>query len=291
MSSAIQQLAYLGLEVSDLAAWRSFATTVLGANVTEVDGGLGIQLDARDHRILLTEGPANDLIFVGWQADEAGAAWLLESLSSAGVSVREDPALAKQRGARRLLCFEDPSGIPTEVAVGPFAEVKFFPGKKAPNGFVAGSQGLGHVALTSPDRITGEHFYGDLLGMQLRDRIRATFGPYEVDLAFFGVNRRHHSVAVGGTLDRRLHHLMLQYADLDDLGRVIDRAARANILATTLGKHPNDGMLSGYVKTPSGFEVELGWGGIEVDSAQWEPQTHHRIAIWGHRPGNTRRSP
>jgi hypothetical protein len=54
-------------------------------------------------------------------------------------------------------------------------------------------------------------------------------------------------------------------------------------IASTLGRHTNDHMLSFYMRSPSGFEIEYGWGGREIDDASWHVQKHHAPAIWGHR--------
>jgi hypothetical protein len=43
-------------------------------------------------------------------------------------------------------------------------------------------------------------------------------------------------------------------------------------------------MVSFYVMTPSGFEVEYGWGGRLVDDATWIVQRHDRGTLWGHKP-------
>jgi hypothetical protein len=51
-----------------------------------------------------------------------------------------------------------------------------------------------------------------------------------------------------------------------------------------LGRHTNDHMTSFYLKTPSGFDVEYGWGARTVDDATWQVQRHEKGSIWGHRP-------
>jgi hypothetical protein len=43
-------------------------------------------------------------------------------------------------------------------------------------------------------------------------------------------------------------------------------------------------MFSFYAKTPSGFQFEFGYGGREVNDADWEPTTYDRISEWGHHP-------
>ena len=53
-------------------------------------------------------------------------------------------------------------------------------------------------------------------------------------------------------------------------------------LSLTLGRHSNDDMLSFYPMTPSGFDVEYGWGGLEVDDETWHVLTHAKNSAWGH---------
>jgi len=49
-----------------------------------------------------------------------------------------------------------------------------------------------------------------------------------------------------------------------------------------MGRHTNDRMLSFYVRTPSGFSVEYGWGARTVDDRDWQVQLHRTGSIWGH---------
>jgi hypothetical protein len=51
----------------------------------------------------------------------------------------------------------------------------------------------------------------------------------------------------------------------------------------TLGGHSNDEMLSFYPLSPSGFDIEYGWGGLSVDDQSWHVLTHHATSAWGHR--------
>ena len=82
---------------------------------------------------------------------------------------------------------------------------------------------------------------------------------------------------------KRLNHIMLQVTSLDAVGRGLDRANAAGVpIASSLGKHTNDQMVSFYMQTPSGFDVEYGFGGIEIDDATWQVGAHHATSIWGH---------
>ena len=262
----ISQLAQLVFEVSDLRAWGSFASEILGVEVVSFGEGLRLRWDRRPWRVELREGPADDLVEVRWQVGDAvGLETLLQGLRTRGVPT-EGP------------CFVDPGGVPTRLVLpsepGPEPRLRYR------GGFVADDQGLGHVVLSCPTREAGETFYREL-GFRLSDRIVTRVGEWDIDLAFLHVNRRHHSLALGGPQRKRLHHLMLQLQSFDDLGKAMHRAMRAGCLATTLGRHPNDRILSFYVTTPSGFQVELGQGGVELDPAH-VPCTYERIAVWGH---------
>lgn len=106
-----------------------------------------------------------------------------------------------------------------------------------------------------------------MLGFRVSDEIDFAGNT----LVFLHVNPRHHSLAIKGVPGMRgLHHLMLQVEDLDDVGMAHDLCLDRDIpLAMTLGRHTNDRMLSFYVRTPSGFEIEYGWGAQTVDDPNW----------------------
>lgn len=77
--------------------------------------------------------------------------------------------------------------------------------------------------------------------------------------------------------------MMLEVSAVDDVGLALDRMMAAGIEVTaTLGRHTNDGMLSFYVRTPSGFELEYGCQGISVDRPDWVVVDHDAISVWGH---------
>ncbi|MBK6600200.1 MAG: VOC family protein [Betaproteobacteria bacterium] len=75
---------------------------------------------------------------------------------------------------------------------------------------------------------------------------------------------------------------------IDDVGATFYRAQDLGVpIALTLGRHPNDGMISFYGVTPSGFLIELGVDGREVDDRNWEVKTYNAVSDWGHRPVTT----
>lgn len=287
----IGQLGYLGFEVTDLAAWETFATQVLGLGVAarRGDGALTLRMDGHQHRFFVEPGKADDVAFIGWEcASEAALAAVVARLTAAGVAVRE--GTGEERAARQvaqLVKLRDPSGIPLELYCGPALAPADAPFQSAVvrSGFVGDSQGLGHCVISAENQEESLRFYRELLGFRLSDRIVAEIHGYHADLTFLHANRRHHSLAVGGKQKKRIHHFMLEARSMDDVGLAFDRALRGGVrIMQTLGRHPNDRMFSFYARTPSGFQFEFGWGGREVDDATWTPTTYDQISEWGHHP-------
>jgi 3,4-dihydroxy-9,10-secoandrosta-1,3,5(10)-triene-9,17-dione 4,5-dioxygenase len=136
-------------------------------------------------------------------------------------------------------------------------------------------------------------FYTEVLGFRLRDSIRMApelFGRPPgppLWMRFLGCNPRHHSLALAPfPAPAGIVHLMIETAALDDVGRALDRCARRRApVSATLGRHANDLMVSFYVRTPGGFDVEYGTGGLLVDDRTWVTRETTAISLWGHRFG------
>jgi hypothetical protein len=101
---------------------------------------------------------------------------------------------------------------------------------------------------------------------------------------FMHVNARHHSVAIVAAAVRSMHHLLVEYYQLDDVGQGYDllQSTPEKIVAT-LGRHPNDLMTSYYMRTPSEIYVECGWGGKEVDDTTPPVEMASVGSFWGHK--------
>jgi 2,3-dihydroxybiphenyl 1,2-dioxygenase len=297
-SAAPTQLGYLGLGVSDLAAWQHFATTILGLEVLppEPDGSLLARLDDHQYRFVITADPVDDLNLIGWEVrDERALDMLAARLTAGGVAVRAGDAAARnRRRVVNLIEFQDPNGIPTEAYCGPLLNrAQPFQCPRVLSGFVAGDQGLGHITMTVDNLDASLRFYRDLLGLRLSDWIRPQ--PERgvestLNLAFLHCNPRHHSMAFWEMqLPKRLHHFMVQVHDLDDVGNTYYLCLRQGVpIDLSLGRHTNDQMLSFYMQSPSGFDVEFGWGAIEIDDEHWTVQLHTNGSSWGHLPMNPR---
>ena len=289
MSARVRQLAYLGFEVKDLDAWERFGTGVLGAGVgARFDGGgFSLRLDERAHRVFVAEGPADDMMAVGWEVDDAAALdAIVARIEPLGAEPHEAPAdLRELRGVECLVLARDPAGTPIELSCGPAMADEPFVSELVRSGFVTGEQGMGHLVVRAPGRDASLKFYTEGLGLRLSDQIKTKTWGFDIDIHFLHANPRHHSLALGGPQRKNVHHVLFEVGSLDDVGRGLDRTMRAGLpIMQTLGRHPNDHMLSFYAKTPSGFQFEYGWGGLKVDEEAWEVGFYDKISEWGHHP-------
>ena len=200
---------------------------------------------------------------------------LAARLEAHAVAVRREPAtLADQRCVRGLISFADPGGNRLEAFWGAaVADEPFRPGRSI-SGFRTGPLGMGHAVfhVKNIDDLLG--FYRDVLGFGVSDYIMTPFRAY-----FLHVNPRHHTVALIETGRQDLHHLMVELYSLDDVGQGYDIAlGEPERIATTLGRHPNDCVTSYYLKSPSGFMLEYGWGGKDVTPGNWQADGSDRRA-------------
>lgn len=290
----IRSLGYLRIEATDIEAWRVYGLKVLG--MVEGSGNdpdaLYLRMDDFPARLVIVPGSQDRLLHAGWEAEHAaGLQEVRDSLNANGVPFKEGTAdeLADRR-VMELICFSDPSGNELEVFHGAALQHRRV---VSPYGhtFVTDEQGLGHVVLSTHDDEAALRFYRDVLGFKLRDSMRMppelVGRPADGEpawLRFFGCNPRHHSLAfLPMPTPSGIVHLMVEVADVDDVGLTLDRAYRRKVpMSATLGRHVNDLMLSFYMKTPGGFDVEFGCEGRQVDDDDWIARESTAVSLWGH---------
>jgi len=291
----IRSLGYLRIESADVAAWREFGVRILG--MTEgrgpADGALYLRMDDFPARLVIVPGERDRLLAAGWEvADATALAAVHRALADAGVAVKSGaPDELADRRVGEMLRFDDPAGNAVEVfcaaalehrpAVSPYG-----------NQFVTGDMGMGHVVLPVAGAADAAlAFYTDVLGFRLRDSMRmpAEFvggkpGDPPAWFRFLGCCPRHHSLALAPMpAPAGIVHLMTEVAALDDVGRALDRCTRRGApVSASLGRHANDLMVSFYVRTPGGFDIEYGTDGRLVDDATWVSRETTAVSLWGH---------
>ncbi|MDN8071390.1 biphenyl-2,3-diol 1,2-dioxygenase [Burkholderia vietnamiensis] len=285
---SINRLGYIGFEVTDVPAWRTFATNKLGAmEAAASPTEASFRIDSRAWRFSVTKGSKDDYLFAGYEVDSKSELQAVqENLEALGIAVRvEGPELRAKRGVLGLISTADPFGNRIEVYYGatelferPFAS------STGVTGFQTGDQGIGHYVLNVEDVDAALSFYTGALGFQLADVIDWTVADgVTLTVYFLYCNGRHHTFAFGKLPGaKKLHHFMLQTDSIDDVGLAYDKFDDDGSVVMTLGRHTNDHMVSFYGATPSGFAVEYGWGAREV-SSDWSVVRYDRISIWGHK--------
>lgn len=284
--SEIVALGYVGTTAPDLGEFEEYATSVLGMQVGAKSGKdrLRLRIDERAWRISVEPGDGG-LAFCGWEVTSGVELDQLASrLDALGITVKEDSALAEERGVNGLVLCHDPDGnqleffhganVPRRPFCSPLAR-RFVTGVDTP-----GDLGLGHVGIMFGDQPAAREFYMDVLGFRLSDTIFGT--------PFVHVNARHHSLVIGATMpggSPGLHHIMVEVEDLDMVGYALDTVQErsADTITLSLGKHTNDRMTSFYATTPAGFDIEYGYGGVHIDDSVWTSASYNAISFWGHK--------
>ncbi len=286
------RMGYTLVESRRADQWYRFTKEALGMHVQRDAGALVCRLDEHARRIIVVDGPAEDIAALGYQLDdEATLQVVLQRLRERSVDVAEgDAAGAALRGVERYWRVIGPKGMPIEFFTRPILSVE--PLDMLASGFCTGASGMGHVAITScrPDAMMA--FWQQIFDARISDRIEDRVSGLRMDFTFMRLNERHHSVAVACTrgirldpIRTRIHHVNIQPAQLEDLSAAYVRCRKLGFrIANAVGQHPNDRELSFYVETPSGFLLEYGWAPIAVDETSWVTALHQGISVWGHEP-------
>jgi 3,4-dihydroxy-9,10-secoandrosta-1,3,5(10)-triene-9,17-dione 4,5-dioxygenase len=289
----IKSMGYVRVASTDLDQWRTFAGKVLGLAEGRgpTDGNLYYRIDEVSARLVVFPSDVDQLAATGWElADHQAIQDAREHLTKAGVEFEEGTAeeLAERR-VQELVRFTDPFGNVFELFHGISYESRPVVTPYAAK-FVTGDQGMGHIVVPVDDDVEALRFYTEVLGFRLRDSMSMP-GEFvgkepgsKVWLRFLGVNPRHHSLAfLPMPNPSRCVHIMLEVDELDHVGRALERVKKHKApLSATLGRHMNDQMVSFYVRSPGGFDIEVGTEGLQVDDARWVARESTAVSYWGH---------
>ena len=288
--SGVSELAYIGAGTTDLGAWRSYGTEVLGHEVTSDsdDHAVYLRCDDRHHRLLAVPGKVDDVEFVGWQARSPEALDALSSaVSNAGVEIHEatsaELALRRVLGMSWFICPH--SGVRMELVYGHQVIGPTFRPTRALEGFNTGNGGLGHAVLYAKDVQLAARFYSEILGFGVSDF--ATIPGVGPIGAFLHCNERHHSLAFFGfdSPPRKMHHVMFETKGIDDVGFTYDICLDRSITTTSLGRHGNDWSFSFYFRNPSQWHIEYSWSPRVVNPETWITEQYtfgNPGRAWGH---------
>ncbi|MEX3788660.1 VOC family protein [Paraburkholderia sp. BR14374] len=292
---SVSTLGYMVLGVSDLAAWEGFAVNVLGLQVGRRVAGesLGLRMDDYEQRFLLVKSELDDFLAAGWEFEtDAQLDAFVDQARARGAGIVEaDREIAEQRRVARLFVCHDPDGISHEFYSCAYrAHTRdAFRSSVLRGAFSTGRLGAGHFVTVPKQSARAKAFCQDVLGLKLSDSITGEAAPgVNLDVTFFHARSgRHHSMAVAEVpfpVPKRIHHIMVECTDANDVGLAYDRCKQAGVpILMELGHHPNDQMFSFYMISPSGFAIEFGAGGIVVNDDTWEIKRYSELSDWGHK--------
>lgn len=287
----ISGMAYVVAETTDMSKWKRYAEEVLGMmTAPSPDGGLYVRMDERQFRFAIQTGSRDAYLVSGWEVSgQADFDHALGVLKQAGVAVEMgDAALCRQRCVQQVAGFKDPSGNRHELVWGFKSDFAHFASPAGVSRFVTGSIGMGHTVLPTTDFQKTVDFVTQVMGFGLSDifnfKPAGEAGP-TLPIHFFHCNNgRHHSLALAGfPVESGCVHVMVEVENMPEVGRALDRMTANKVPQTaTLGQHTNDKMISFYMRSPSNFDIEYGYGGAVVD---WNEHITHeftRVSLWGH---------
>lgn len=290
-------LGYVGFDVPDPEAWLAFGRDILGLDLGRApgadaylpdetagrgaDGSVYFRIDDWTWRLAIHPSQGQPgLRYMGFEV--AGPQQLeaaLAELEAAGFPARHgDAAECAARAVSGIGFTQDPAGRAIELFYGPLVTNNYRNSRGME--FLTGDMGMGHINLFASDYEANRDFYTRLLGFRLTDYYHV--GPDQT-VNFFHINPRHHTVGLMKVAPvDGVHHVMFECSDIDMVGQAYDRVLAAGCKVTaSLGRHSNDRIISFYVESPSGVEVEIGWGAIKVGPG-WTPKYRGPGDIWGH---------
>lgn len=286
------ELAHLVLEVpvpADLAPTFADIVGLLPGEPTDA-GAATWRNDDRANRIVVQRGPATDAVAVGFAAvDDVAFDDTTARLAAAGCDVVDDGALAVERRVGRLVRTTAPWGTEVEIVLDPAAASGPFSSPLVAGGFLTEGVGFGHVVFATTAFDESVAFLTDGLGLRQSDWLEMELAPgIGLEVRFFHCNPRHHTVALARApfdLPQVLHHVMVEMNERDDVGTAFDRLWASDLaIPNGLGRHDNDGMFSFYLRTPAGFQVEVGHGARVVSDDWDDDRRYDAISAWGHQP-------
>ena len=289
----IKALGYVVIATAEVDAWDRYMAEVVGVMRagSSASGAALYRIDERPFRFWIEPGPEELLVAAAYEVEDAAAlADMAGTCTAAGRPVAEGTAVeAAARGVAAFLRTSDPAGNGLEFFYGDTRDDIAFVSPAGVSGFVTGDMGMGHAVFAAPNFAECHAFY-KAVGFRDTDIPRFHFSDAPDDpgmgFAFMHAdNGRHHSLAIGELPQppARCVHLMLEMKTQSDVGKCYDRMRLAKIAeSASIGRHVNDQTFGFYMKTPGGFDLEIGADPLVIDPATWVPTAHLRPSEWGH---------
>jgi 3,4-dihydroxy-9,10-secoandrosta-1,3,5(10)-triene-9,17-dione 4,5-dioxygenase len=292
----VKGLEYILIETTDLSKWEDYGLNVCGFMKNETASNaeqIAFKIDEAPFRFLVTKGNSERYLAGGFLLeDESALVAAHQELNNHGIECVELEENHKAvRKIKAGFTFQDPAGNTLEFFYGREQDTSSFTSPQNISGFVSQGLGFGHVVFATLNIEETHNFYTEVLGFGDSDIMDLQMSPNPEDppirLYFMHCdNPRHHTVAFmqAPTPPSGLIHTMVEVQKVDEVGHALDRALKKDIhISSTMGRHVNDGMLSFYMQTPSGFDLEYGCEGIQPNWESFETTHSSLPSHWGHK--------
>ena len=285
-------LGYLVLDVPDIERSTRFALDVFGLDLVSeaADGSRFFRGSLQHHDVIFRPAAAPKVARSAWELetpaelDKAFAHFAALGFAPVWVSEQECRALEIERAFRTV---DDVLGLTWEY----FVDMTIVPSPRVNR--LTSFQGGKHFGLNVSDGQKACRLFVDNMGFQLSDY----FEGDKVTLLRAWPNPNHHSLAVLGGYDGpiRFHHVAFMVNEIDDIGRLFNRAKRLNVdIHFGIGRHPTSGSIHLYIYDHDNFVWEYTLGMEQF------PETGARRArrmssapedfdLWGAEPDNGRK--
>lgn len=307
----IRSLGYIGLNATDIEAWRKWGTQIIGLGLNDptpevsalsrsrqkIDGALYFRMDDRQQRINIYPGERDELAYIGWElGDRIGFRKALEHLDAIGYAYEVgSEELALERGVQGLAVLYDPAGYRHEIFYSAYyLETSLQYGRFPMREGFRTEHGLGHLVLMVPEFNRDlDDFATEVLGMRTycggtsipnSGARPGEDGRVRTEMYRGQKNRLSHNLVY---MEKKgffgLHHMLIEYQHLDDLGRAYDLVQKKSDypLIMTLGRHQADTFLSFYTSTPSKVILEVAWNSMEIDDERFIQDRPLHSFVWG----------
>jgi catechol 2,3-dioxygenase-like lactoylglutathione lyase family enzyme len=274
------------LQVPDLAVGVDFYRD-FGLETAE-DGALGtLRCAGRDQeQLVLREGPDKRMQSVAFTVEPGSLDELRKRLTAAG-----HPEIDGLPGRGDGLWVADPDGLLVQFVEGAPAAPRDFP--HVARNFDGSAERvddarwlqlslpkprrLGHVIKFTPDMAVAEHFYLDVLGLKLSDRVEGLLSFWN-----HGNGGDHHVFGAIQSSHPGLHHASFEVADFDEIGMgAQNMAQRGHAHQWGLGRHTFGSNIFNYIQDPWGSWVEY-FSDMDVITCNWQGKTWEAPpAAWG----------
>lgn len=278
-----RHLAYVALDVSDLAASISFYRDRVGLLLDrEEDGVACLRCSAMPQNLVLRQGPEPGLARVAFELESGGDLdRAFDYLAAEGFApVWLDPADCRALRFGRGLRFREPGcGLTFEFHVDPDAPATAF----TPT--LTDIARLGHVVLNVADFDAVHATLVDRLNFRVSDHV-----PGRISFLRVFPNRYHHSFAILKGAADGYNHVNFMVTDIDDIGRAMNRMKQADVpIVFGPGRHLPSGSIFLYFLDPDGMTAEYSFGMEEFDEDGARPPrvldpTPDVLDTWGSIP-------